>query len=70
MAAAAAASGNNEISAFADVLLPVPYLLPPQHYAAGDKPWCVDVQHPGRDQVGCTCAERSAGYYGNTEPPW
>ncbi|KAF6255393.1 hypothetical protein COO60DRAFT_1272512 [Scenedesmus sp. NREL 46B-D3] len=54
------------------VLLPIPYLLPPQPYGPGDVPWRCDTpeQFPGVDAFGYSCGNTPLRYYGNTEPPW
>jgi hypothetical protein len=57
-AASAAAAGA------AALLLPVPYPLPPRRYAAGDKPWALEIDASyyggGRDSKGQTIAQFAA----------
>ncbi len=39
------------------VPVPLPYALPPRRYSGEDRPWVVDVPHPGRDVYGHTIEE-------------
>jgi hypothetical protein len=71
-AAGPSSSSSSGSSSSVPVLLPLPYLLPPQLYQPEDVPWCVDTpeQFQGVDTFGYTCGNAPLRYYGNTEPPW
>jgi hypothetical protein len=62
-------TSSSNSSPHVNVVLPIPYRLPPQRYCpAVDKPWVWDADHPGLDVLGRTC-NQPASLYGHVQPP-
>ena len=60
-------STDGSTSTALSVALPIPFVLPPRKYQAGDSPWATDLPHKGLDSRGRAAADTHKIHYGLLE---